>query len=357
MKKIILYLFVAIFTFIVLIFMSSIDKGIVIKPITQIKVVLDAEKIGLEDLVLKYPKLRVVNSEESIIEAPEGEIYDFRRLIEKTEGVLSVSLVPASFHFSFYNYNSVILDTFSQYTQGNIGEIFNIYTQKKVPLEEYLLTMVIRTFHYLVPALIFSIIIGIFLAVIASLNKVVGWFFDCIHKVMLCIPDYILIVILQFVAIYITKLTSTRVVLLYQLNNEIPFLVPFITISLIPSLLIYGTMRLAIERELTKQYIYTAYSKGISKFRIIRKHILPNTAEDIIAILPKTTYLAVGSTVMVEIFCQIMGLGGYYFFRGFQAINTMPITCLIFTCFIWSCNVLYSFINKKYIIQRKVSGD
>jgi oligopeptide transport system permease protein len=94
---------------------------------------------------------------------------------------------------------------------------------------------------------------------------VIGRLLDLVHALLSGLPDFLLIILIQLVSIYLTRLTGSNVILVAHYGDNIPFTIPFLTIALIPGVLIYGTLRLAIEREMTQDYITTALTKGLSR--------------------------------------------------------------------------------------------
>jgi oligopeptide transport system permease protein len=91
-------------------------------------------------------------------------------------------------------------------------------------------------------------------------------------------------------------------------------------------------MRTSVLDVLNNDYIQTAKAKGLSKWSIIRKHILRNSITPIITMIaPQIAGIVTGSFIIERIFC-IPGLGMYYV----ESINGRDFTMIMATTIFFS---------------------
>lgn len=205
--------------------------------------------------------------------------------------------------------------------------------------------MLLRTCTYFIPGLLLAIVLSVFLAMAASIWRRLGTFMDGTYALLVGLPDFFLIVLIQLGAIYATKFLGHYVLLIVQVGDKTPFLIPFLTIALIPSVTIYGTLRIAIARELWQDYV-TALAKGLTRREVLISHVLRNVMEDLLAVLPKATTLALASMAVAEAICGIFGLGGFIVSPALQSVSSMSAICMALALVAMAFHVLYALLWK-----------
>lgn len=99
-------------------------------------------------------------------------------------------------------------------------------------------------------------------------------------------------------------------------------------------------MRTSVLDVLNNDYILTAKAKGLSKTKIIKRHILRNSITPIITIFaPQMAGIVTGSFVIERIFC-IPGLGQYYV----ESINGRDFTMIMATTVFFSFFFIVSIV-------------
>jgi oligopeptide transport system permease protein len=354
LKKMFQWGVICLFLFVLVFLFCSLNKAYIKEIPNRLKLYL-WPTVTLEQIIASHPEVRIQDKKENIITVPYGELDHYAALFKKIEGVSYVSKITVKPQFSLEAYALENVKQIKQYLHGDFGSIMLRGSKQVIPMKEQIKMMLPFSLFYLIGSLLLSIIAGIVLSVIAAINKRAGKCLDGLHVIFLSVPDFALITIIQLLAIYLTRwiVLDNRLVLLYQVGSEKPVLIPLLTISLIPTVLIYGILRMAIQRELAKNYIMTASAIGLSFSHIIVKHVLRNVWEDLLTILPKATTMAISSLVITEVICNITGVGGYMFNSGIIISNALPFTTLVLIVITIGLNGIYALARRVLIPSTK----
>ncbi|KIL39698.1 hypothetical protein SD70_18215 [Gordoniibacillus kamchatkensis] len=301
----------------------------------------------------KLPDVTVVDPKSGILSVPYGRTQAYASQLVRIQGIYRVNAVPIEPTISWQHYTFTLKDELSGYLRGDLGMIRNTSINKDIPVKQELKAMLVRTSAYFVPGLLLAVVLGVGMSFASSLWRRLGETMDGVHSLLIALPDFFLIVLIQLAAIYISKFTDKRLILIVQIGKEVPFLIPFLTIALVPGVLLYGTMRLAFQRELAQDYVITAMAKGLSRREVLLNHVLRNVLEDLLTALPKATTLALASMGVAEAICNIMGLGGYIVNPTFQNVSAMPVTCAILAAIAIAFHGLYALLRRTFVISTK----
>ncbi|MCL6458544.1 MAG: ABC transporter permease subunit [Gorillibacterium sp.] len=322
------------------------------------RIKLIAEASILYSIPETFPETKVVQDgstlKPGILQVPYGKVAEYSKKIAKFNGVRRVLPVQGPPAFSLSRYGNALEDSLKAYAKGDFGTLYTNY-RGDYPLTENLGMMFSRTASYLLSALAFAIVAATFLAMLASTRPLIGKVFDGIHSILIALPDFLLVVILQMLCIFLANLLDRPVYLIIEFSGEVPFLIPFATIALVPGALIYGTLRVAIRREWAEDYVVTARAKGLSRFQIIVSHVLRNVMEDLFAVLPKAISLAVGGAVVAEVLCQIFGLGGIIRNPVFSigSFAGMSSVCLVLGFIMFGLHLFFAILKKLLRVENK----
>lgn len=267
-------------------------------------------------------------------------------------GVLRSSVVPLDAPIiSWRYYGYTLKDQFTNFLHGDLGKYRDPYTRKEVAISQAIPKMLLKTCTYFIPGLLLAILLSMMMALWASVSRRIGTVLDGLHALLVGLPDFFLIVLIQLGAIYATKFLGHYVLLIVQVGDRTPFLIPFLTIALIPSVTIYGTLRVAIARELGQDYVVTALAKGLTRREVLFSHVLRNVMEDVLAILPRATTLALASMAVAEAICGIGGLGGFIILPVYQGITSMSAICVVLGLVAMAFHILYALLRKRFVIR------
>jgi oligopeptide transport system permease protein len=347
-----MYIISALGSILIIFLLSNIHKGIIIEPIERLQLEFSAiTPVTLEEIKARLPHITIEDPENNQIRVDPEKIFETDRQLKTIPGVLGVNPLPGMPSFSWSNYGKGLVDQFQKLLSGDWGTIVSIPSGKHTPLVQVLPQLIFTTFTYLIPGLLLGILLGLLFAILASLRKSLGYVLDQMHKLLMLLPDFVIIVILQLIVIYIVKLTDEPFILIAQIGPRIPFLIPLLTIIAMPAFLVYGAVRAGIIREQEESYVKTAYSKGLSSKHVLFKHILRNVMEDLFTILPRATTAAVASMIIVEVICLIMGLGGIVLSKYFYTIGVVSTICMILALFTILVHLFFAWLRKKLVIH------
>ena len=89
--------------------------------------------------------------------------------------------------------------------------------------------MLTRSFSYLLPGLLLGVVAGYLLAVTAVLRSKAGEVLDNLHAVLLSLPDFFIITLLQLLAILLVKIEGHKVLTIMQFGGDVPFAIPLLS--------------------------------------------------------------------------------------------------------------------------------
>lgn len=158
-------------------------------------------------------------------------------------------------------------------------------------------------------ALIFALVSGLLLGIVAALNhnKGLDHFSIFVAIIGISVPSFVVGALLQY--FLSVKLGILPVARWTSFKHT---LLPSFALGLHTLAVIARMMRANMLDVIGQDYIKTAKSKGLSKIQIVFKHQLRNAILPIVTLLgPQVASLLTGTFVVEQIFA-IPGLGGYY---------------------------------------------
>lgn len=190
-------------------------------------------------------------------------------------------------------------------------------------------------------AILIALIFGLFLGVVAALNK--GKIFDYATVVLVLIgvsiPSFIVAALLQyFFCVYLKVFPVARY------DSFAHTILPSFALSLGMMATLARYMRASMLEVVNEDYIRTAKSKGLNKTQIIVKHQIRNAMFPILTLLgPLVAQVLTGSFVIESIFA-IPGLGRHYVLamQNLDYTLVMGLT-IFFGCFLVIMNLLVDF--------------
>ena len=186
-------------------------------------------------------------------------------------------------------------------------------------------------------SIIIAIFLGLFFGIFSALykNTWVDYFIQIFSTIGMSIPSFFSAIIFAWIFGYLlneyTGLNMTGS--LYELddfgeNLTIQYsnlILPSIVLGIRPVAVISQMMRNSLLKELSKNYIITAYSKGLSKYKVIRNHAFKNSLNPVITALSGWFASMLAGSVFVEYIFGWNGLGK----EIVDSLNTLDIPVLI----------------------------
>jgi peptide/nickel transport system permease protein len=149
------------------------------------------------------------------------------------------------------------------------------------------------------------------------------------------IPDVLIAIGMQFFIIWFFKKTNILLFQIVSLYDQKTYFVPIFCLTVLPTLLILRILLLNMEEEFNKQYIDTAKGKGIGRFRILWRHVLPNTLLSVFHQSRNILWFMLSNLLMVEYLFNIYGVTTLVREMGNPAIFTISMLLLFLPMFLF----------------------
>ena len=157
-------------------------------------------------------------------------------------------------------------------------------------------------------AAVVGMIVGVIFGVIIGLRP--HKFFDKFMQIMIALfvalPAFIIALALVIVA------SKSHFPISYDDSNPITWILPIVSISIPLSMITTKFMRTRLLAALETPYTKLALTKGLTRRRIIIRHLLKESLFTIATNLPSSILLSVVSSILVENIFTIPGLGRLY---------------------------------------------
>ena len=263
--------------------------------------------------------------------------------------------------FEQYGFDKPILEQYKLFfkelfTEGDLGESLK-YRGRKV-------TDTIASYAPVsgllgAEAIAIGVISGIILGIVAALNRVkwLDYLVMFIAVVGIAVPNFVLASCFQYFLTIRFHLFPTT-----GWEGFSYTVLPALALSFNSTAKYARYMRANCLDVLNQDYIITAKSKGMSKFRLIRKHVLKNSILPIITLLGPQIALMFGGAFVIERIFAIPGLGSYFVSSVTDRDYTMVMGQTIFIAALYILSVLivdilYGFIDPRIRVSQRGGRD
>lgn len=236
--------------------------------------------------------------------------------------------------------------------RGNLGYSMK-YTNRSV--NDMLAESFPFSFDVGMRALIFSVLFGLVLGIIAALHRGKPLDFLCIIIAIIgtSVPDFILGGVLQY--FFGIRWQILPVAGYDGLQYTI---LPAFSIGMYTIASASRIMRSSMLEVVNEDYIKTAKAKGLSKFRIITKHEIRNAITPIITMLGPLVASVLTGTFVIESIFAIPGIGKYYVESIEDLDYTMVLgTTVFYGVFLVAANtivdILYGIVDPRIRIAKE----
>ena len=198
-------------------------------------------------------------------------------------------------------------------------------------------------------ALVFALVIGVALGVVAALRRGTAWDTGVMLLALLgvSVPSFIVGSLLQyFLGLRLFQATGIRFFPIMGWAGENSKLLPAFALAFSSIAVVSRFMRASMLEVLSQDYIRTAKAKGLRWREIVRWHCLRNAAMPVITVMgPLCATLFTGTFVIENLF-SIPGLGKY-FVESVRS-NDYPVivgTTLFFGTFLVAANLVVDILH------------
>lgn len=263
--------------------------------------------------------------------------------------------------FEQYGFDKPIMEQYKLFfkelfTEGDLGESLK-YRGRKV-------TDTIASYAPVsgllgAEAIAIGVISGVILGIVAALNrgKWLDYLVMFIAVVGIAVPNFVLASCFQYFLTIRFHLFPTT-----GWEGFSYTVLPALALSFNSTAKYARYMRANCLDVLNQDYIITAKSKGMSKFRLIRKHVLKNSILPIITLLGPQIALMFGGAFVIERIFAIPGLGSYFISSVTDRDYTMVMGQTIFIAALYILSVLivdilYGFIDPRIRVSQRGGRD
>ncbi len=211
-----------------------------------------------------------------------------------------------------------LLEQYVTYIFGLLQGDFGVSFRSGGPVSEVLFERLPATVSLASFGIILAIIIAIPLGVIAALNdgKAADGGIRVFSQIGVSLPDF------WTAMLFILLLSATLQIL--PSSGYVPFgedpvqwlrhlIIPGLTVGLIASSIITRYVRSSVLEIINSDHVRTAESKGLSRSRVIRQHVLRNALPPIMTISGVQFATMLGGVIVVEVVVAWPGLGRLVF--------------------------------------------
>ena len=156
---------------------------------------------------------------------------------------------------------------------------------------------------------IFSLILGIKFSVNRKRNKIL----QNILTLLISTPDFILILFLQMTVVFFNYKTGYSFIRIASLRENEAILLPIISMTVIPMVFFIKEIMNHTSSIITEEYIRTALSKGLTKWLIIKHHVLSSLILYLRADLLKVISISISNLFIIEHLFNIRGITRFMF--------------------------------------------
>ncbi|WP_244668304.1 peptide transporter [Bacillus sp. NTK074B] len=201
-------------------------------------------------------------------------------------------------------------------------------------------------------AFLLSIMMGILLAYLTHLLPA-AWSTLIIRATNLLesTPDIFILIVIQYTVIFILKETG---VLLFPIvgSQEKVFLIPILTLSILPTIMLFRTTYLLVKDEYGKPYVDLIKSRGMSKHFIFFIHILRNITFSLLNHSKSITLFLLSSLIVFERLFNIYGIT--HFILSFSQMDVICFSLILFYLPVFLLLILIRLIIDKKTGQKVV---
>jgi peptide/nickel transport system permease protein len=221
------------------------------------------------------------------------------------------------------------------------------------PVSQLILERFPLTLTLALMGMMLSIFIAIPLGVISAVKRWSIWdyFGMVLSQVGMAIPSFWLGILLLLILSVKVKLFP-----LFGSGTIKHLILPAISLGIARAAVLLRLTRASMLEELSKEYVITARSKGLTERMVNYKHTLKNALLPVVTIAGIQLGYMLGGAIIIEQVFSLPGLGRLFLFGVYQRDFPLIQGGVMFVAFIFSfinfvVDMLYSFLNPKIRIS------
>ncbi|MFG6495961.1 ABC transporter permease subunit [Fictibacillus sp. UD] len=262
------------------------------------KVILD-----LQQIVLLSISIILIAAVPSFLADENGINFSILRYGESVLEVLTTLMRPDSLTLYIHSQNMIIEPMPVNLSYEFVNEIYEI------PLFPEIWKIVFYTLGMLLISFAAAFIIAVFLGWIAELLP--ASFKTAalrISEILEAFPDLFFVFCIQLAVVWIYKKTGFLAANPFTSSKEPSFLLPVITLSIVPAIYLFRMQLTLSQAEIEKDYITFARSKGLANSHIVFHHLFKNTLRELSIHLPYIMLLLFSHLIILEYLFNMNGI-------------------------------------------------
>jgi oligopeptide transport system permease protein len=237
---------------------------------------------------------------------------------------------------------------------------FGVSLDDNRSVTDKLLTTFPVSFDLGIRALIFAVVVGILIGILAAVKRGTAWDSICMVIALLgvSVPSFIVAALLQyFFGLKLYQWTGVKFFPITGWNSWNCKILPVLAMGFGTIASVSRLMRTSMLDVLSSDYIKTAKAKGLSQAAIIWKHGVRNAILPVVTILGPTTASILTGGFVVESIFSIPGMGKS-FVTSIQQVNYTMImgTTIFYGTFLILCNLVVDLVYGLIDPRVKVTG-
>lgn len=227
--------------------------------------------------------------------------------------LIFIANLPPNYNLVFYNGKSFTNLSMYLTLKKSVLYIRNLIlsglgtTNNHVKILEIILVSMGRSFKLILSTIIISLVLGIFKGMFDSYRGGRKKDLRTIGTLMaLSLPDVLIVLCGLLLIMYIGKNDILKS--LIDTKSLRGFIMPLLTLAIIPTVYVSRITFIAIQEEVRKGYINAAKGKGLSKFTIYMKHIFSSVVFKIIDSIPTLMTIIISNLIVVEYLFNYKGV-------------------------------------------------
>jgi oligopeptide transport system permease protein len=217
----------------------------------------------------------------------------------------------AQYHYSWKKHKDSFNHFFSTIKENkSLGDYSPHYSNR-----ELLSRTIKKSLYIVIPALLISFIFGVLKGIVdycLSNNKIWSIPTHGTTWLFLSIPDFFVVIVIQILLMYLYNIGLLPHITLFGSENFENVILCIIYLSIYP---LYYTARVtysSLEEEEGKDYILTAYSKGLSFKKVVYIHMTRNAIIKVLQHLNTVSLFVLSNLFIIEKFTDYRGAGFYF---------------------------------------------
>lgn len=227
---------------------------------------------------------------------------------------------------------------------------------KTIPLFLTVLEPYFYSFTILFSAFFLALLLSSSMAFVYFLSKkTIKKWMDRLVFVLEAVPDLMMMIYLQMFFIWVIKQFGESPVTIISFNDNRAYLLPIVSLAVLPTLQMFRMMSLYIKEEHEKQYVEVAYGKGLSSSYILCIHLFKNIAIHLFHHLKTIFVFLLSNLFILEFVFNMKGIIQFLFGMGLSSGSITFVLLIMILLPFYIIFQIVSFIMNRW--KKQIQGE